>query len=136
MPFSTRTEITAPASRVWLILIDTSLWPVWGPSLRRVASAGRFIGAATRGRVQTALGIWLSFEIDHFEDGRYWSWRVAGVRATGHRVEPLDTNRCSLSFEVPMLAAPYLPVCRVACRRIRAMAEAMQAVEGQPRPVG
>jgi len=129
MPFSTSTEIAAPAARVWSILIDTCLWPVWGPSLRRVAGTGRFIDAAARGRLQTALGIWLSFEIDHFDDGRYWSWRVAGVRATGHRVEPLDTDRCSLSFDVPMLAAPYLPVCRVACRRIRAMAEGRSGLE-------
>ncbi|MGB5248977.1 MAG: SRPBCC family protein [Gammaproteobacteria bacterium] len=128
MPFSTTTEIAAPAARVWSILIDTHLWPVWGPSLRRVRSAGRFIDATTTGRLQTTPGIWLSFEIDRFEDGRYWSWRVAGVPATGHRVESLGRHRCRLSFEVPMLAAPYLAVCRVACRRIRAMAERMQAV--------
>lgn len=136
MSFSTKAEIAAPAARVWSILIDTSLWPVWGPSLRGVAGAGRFIDAATEGRLQTAFGIWLSFEIDHFEDGRYWSWRVAGVPATGHRVEPLGRNRCRLRFEVPTLAAPYLAVCRVACRRIRAMAEGMQAVGDGPRVVG
>jgi uncharacterized protein YndB with AHSA1/START domain len=124
MPVSATTDIAAPAARVWSILIDTEAWPVWGPSLNRAECAGRFITAGSRGRVRTVLGVWLPFEILRFDDGRYWSWKVAGVPATGHRVEPLGAGACRLSFEVPMLAAPYLVVCRVACARIRTMAEA------------
>ncbi|MGD8978052.1 MAG: SRPBCC family protein [Gammaproteobacteria bacterium] len=124
MPISTTTEIAAPAARVWSILIDTEAWPIWGPSLNRVESSGRFIAVGSRGRVRTALGIWLPFEVLQFADGRYWSWKVAGIPATGHRVEPLGVDGCRLSFDVPVLAAPYLVVCTAACRRIRTMAEA------------
>lgn len=123
MPLSTSLEISAPAAHGWSILTDTHLWPVWGPSLRRVECAERFISAGTRGRVQTTVGIWLPFAIHDFVDGRYWSWKLAGIPATGHRVEPLSRDACRLSFEVPVLAAPYLAVCRVACDRIRVMAE-------------
>lgn len=123
MPLSTTIEIAAAGPRVWSILTDTDLWPVWGPSLKSVECTERFVAAGSRGRVQSALGIWLSFEILDFVDGQYWSWEVAGVRATGHRVERLGRNRCRLSFEVPMLAAPYLAVCAIACRRIRDLAE-------------
>lgn len=124
MPVSTTTDIAAPAARVWSILVDTETWPVWGPSVIRVDCPSRLIGPGVRGRVRTAAGIWLPFRIREFDDGRYWSWAVAGVPATGHRVEPLGRHACRLNFEAPVLAAPYLLVCRVACDRIRTMAEA------------
>jgi hypothetical protein len=122
MSYSTTVAIAAPAARVWSILTDTRAWPAWGPSVSRVECAQRYITAGSRGRVRTVIGVWLSFEITDFVDGRYWSWKVAGIPATGHRVEPLGRDSCRLSFEVPTLAAPYLAVCRVACLRIRAMA--------------
>lgn len=120
---STTVEIAAPAERVWTILTDTRAWPDWGPSVRAVECEERFIEANSRGRVRTAVGIRLAFEVTGFVPGAYWAWRVAGIRATGHRVTPLDDQRCRLSFEVPKLAAPYLAVCRVAIGRIRDMAE-------------
>jgi hypothetical protein len=48
---------------------------------------------------------------------------VAGIPATGHRVEPLGPERCRVVFEVPLLAAPYLAVCRVAALKIRTILE-------------
>ena len=123
MPVATTMNITAPAACVWSILTDTRAWPEWGPSVIEVQCTRRFITAGSRGRVRTALGLWLPFEISDYDDGRYWSWRVAGTPATGHRVEARGENSSALSFEVPTLAAPYLLVCRIACRRIRDMAE-------------
>jgi hypothetical protein len=73
--------------------------------------------------VQTAVGIWLPFRVTGYVDGEYWAWKVGGIPATGHRVTPALDGRCRLSFEVPMLAAPYLAVCRAAIGRIRSMAE-------------
>ena len=90
--------------------------------MTRVECVRRFITGGTRGRVRTSIGIWLPFEIRDFVDGRYWSWKVAGIPATGHHVESLGGGRCRLSFVVPWPAAPYLTVCRLACARIRAMA--------------
>ena len=118
-----RIFVSAPSDRVWRLLADTREWPRWGPSVRRVESPNRFIGKGDRGRVKTAAGFWLPFEITDFEPGRYWAWKVAGVRATGHRVEPNESGGCRLAFEVPSIAFPYLSVCRLAAERIRRMAE-------------
>jgi hypothetical protein len=63
-------------------------------------------------------GLWVPFEITQWREGSFWSWKVLGLPATGHRVEPLPHGRCSLAFTVPMVAAPYLLVCRSAIERI------------------
>ncbi|MFP4422780.1 MAG: SRPBCC family protein [Desulfococcaceae bacterium] len=118
-----RISINAPPGRVWRLLADTHGWPRWGPSVQRVEATHRFIEKGDRGRVKTAAGVWLPFEITEFDPGRYWAWKVAGVRATGHRVEPNDSGGCRLAFEVPSIAFPYLSVCRWAAGRIRKMAE-------------
>jgi hypothetical protein len=116
-------DIHAPASVAWRLLVDTSEWPRWGPSVRAVEAPSRVIGPGMRGRVQTATGLWLPFEITHWEPERAWTWRVAGVPATGHRVEPLGPQRCRVSFLIPRWAPFYRPVCRSALRRIAALAK-------------
>ena len=119
--------IEAPAADAWSLLVDTARWPEWGPSIREVESSSRRIGPHSRGRVRTAVGPWLPFEVDRFEEGRAWSWRIRGVRATGHRVEPLGPHRCRVVFEVPRFARPYLIVCRRALRRLARALEASDA---------
>jgi hypothetical protein len=117
--------MNASASEAWRLLVDTRRWPEWGPSIRAVECPTRFIGPGSRGRVRTAIGLWFWFEVVEFEEGRRWSWRVGGVPATGHRVEPLGARRCRVVFEVPAPAWPYAVVCRRALRRIeRALADA------------
>jgi hypothetical protein len=118
----TTTEISAPASTVWQLLIDTHTWPKWGPSVRAVDCPTQLIDAGTRGRVQTALGLWLPFQIVHWEEGRAWSWKVAGIRATGHWVYSLNPDACQVTFDVPSWALPYLPVCATALRRLDRLA--------------
>lgn len=113
--------VDAPPGAAWEVLTDTNYWPLWGPSVRAVRSPARHVAAGTRGRVQTALGVWLPFEITACADRR-WTWRVAGVPATGHRVEPLGEARARVVFEVPLWAAPYILVCWLALRRIAALA--------------
>lgn len=110
--------IDAPASLVWRLLIDTAEWPHWGPSVRAVDSPQRLIGPGLRGRVQTTPGLWLPFEITDWEPDRAWAWRVGGVPATGHRVEPLGPDQCRVSFLVPRWAPFYRLICRTALRRI------------------
>jgi len=83
-----------------------------------VEPAAGVVVAGLRGRVRTRLGLSLPFEITAVEPGRAWRWRVAGVAATGHRVEPLGPMRCRVVFEVPRWAAPYALVCRAALRRL------------------
>jgi hypothetical protein len=122
----TGVEIRAPASAAWELLTDTSRWPLWGPSVSRVESAGQFIGSGSSGRVLTIFGIWLPFRVTEWDSGQRWSWEVAGIPATGHRVEPLGTDRCRVTFEVPLLAVPYLAVCRLAAHKIRTILEEEQ----------
>jgi len=116
--FDTARIMGASASEAWAILIDTQRWTEWGPSIVAVESSSRFIRAGLRGKVRTFAGLWLPFEIVAFEDGRRWSWRVAGAAATGHRVEPMGPRRCRVVFEVPWPLAPYALVCQLALVRI------------------
>jgi hypothetical protein len=110
--------IDAPANQVWHWLTDTRQWPRWGPSVREVECAERHIRHGSTGRVRTVLGLWAPFTITDFDDGRYWSWRVYGLPATGHRLEALGPGRCRLTFEIPAMAAPYAAVCKIALARI------------------
>jgi hypothetical protein len=43
--------------------------------------------------------------------------------ATGHRVEPLGSERCRVTFEIPPLAAPYVVVCRRALGTLERLAD-------------
>jgi uncharacterized protein YndB with AHSA1/START domain len=119
-------EVAAPAEQVWDLLVDTARWPAWGPTVAGAevlaGADGTRIGPGARGRVRTSLGPTLPFEVRAFEPGRRWTWAVAGVPATGHRVEPLGPGRCRVTFEVPTWAAPYLLVCRQALVRIERLA--------------
>ncbi|WP_317988545.1 polyketide cyclase [Haloprofundus salilacus] len=70
-----------------------------------------------------ALGVRVPFEVESFDAdegrGRYrWTWRVAGVPAIGHRLEPICENRCRVGFEIPLVGAGYCVVCASALRRI------------------
>ena len=114
-------SINGAASEVWHLIIDTARWPEWGPSVRAVECADRYIRQGSRGRVQTSVGLWMTFQITAYRRESYWAWRVGGLQATGHRVEPLDEFRSCLTFEIPRLAAPYVIVCKMALRRIAAL---------------
>lgn len=111
-------DIDATAEEVWNLLVDTERWPEWGPSVLAVDCRERFIRAGTVGRLRTPLGIWIPFVITDFDPPRQWRWRVAGVPATGHRIESLDAERTRLVFELPAIAFPYAGVCLLAGRRI------------------
>jgi hypothetical protein len=113
----------APCSRIWELLTDTTTWPQWGPSVKSVECSDRFIRQGTKGRVKTASGIWLPFTITGYKEGHFWSWNIGGIPATGHRVEPQKDGLCRLTFEVPLLAAPYGYICKIALERIAGMLE-------------
>ncbi|EMA52225.1 SRPBCC family protein [Halococcus salifodinae] len=113
-------EIDATPDVAWSLLTDTHRWPEWGPSIVGVTSENRFVQAGTRGHVRTIGGLELPFRVTECANRR-WAWRVAGVPATGHRVEPLGAG-CRAVFEVPPLAAPYALVCRRALASIDRLA--------------
>jgi len=105
--------------RVWDLITDTTQWPRWGPTVKRVRFPDRYIRKGSSGQVLTAFGVWLPFNIDEYEHAGFWSWKVAAIKATGHRVQASETGGCSLWFEVPMVAAPYAMVCQMALGRIK-----------------
>ncbi len=103
---------------IWDLITDTTQWLRWGPTVKAVRHTERYIRKGSRGQVLTVMGIWLPFEISRYEHECFWSWKVASIRATGHRLQPTDTGGCCLWFEVPLIAAPYLVICQMALNRI------------------
>lgn len=118
-------EIDVDAEQAWALLVDVRCWPQWGPTVAeaRLDGGDHLIGSGSRGRLRPAVGPWVPFVIDRFDPGRLWSWRVAGIPATSHRVEPLGDGHCRVGLAVPPLALPYAAVCAVALRRIAALIE-------------
>ena len=98
-------------------LRDSRAWPTWSPSISGVESEDRYIRSGTRGRVRVGCG-WVPFRVTAF-NGRRWDWTVAGVPATGHRVDTYagEPGRCRVVIEVPLPAAAYVPVCERALQR-------------------
>ena len=121
-------EIAAPSEFAWKQLTDLSCWPRWGPTVRsaRLDDGSESLSAGATGSVQTVLGPWLPFRVEHWRvDGSLmsWSWRVAGVPATEHVVLSRGPSRCRVEMSVPWWAVSYLAVVRVALTRIRRQAE-------------
>lgn len=116
--------VAAPAESVWRLLVDVGEWPRWGPSVRRaeLSDGGQQIGPGSRGTVWSATGLRLPFVVTEFEAGRRWGWQVAGVPATGHEIVPAAAG-CTVIFEVPLWAGPYLAVCSAALVRIDTLAQ-------------
>jgi hypothetical protein len=123
MPTVVRT-VAAPASAAWDVLTDLEAWPQWGPSVQRaeLAEAGP-LTLGSDGRVWTPIGVALPFTITEFDRGRLWAWRVAGVPATRHGVDPA-AGGCRIWMSAPAWAPAYLPVLAVALRRIEQMVNA------------
>ena len=104
-------------------LRDTRTWPAWSPSITAVESEHRRIREGTRGHVRVA-GVRVSFRVTACSSRR-WEWRVAGIPATGHRVEAYagDSERCRVGIELPLAAAGYVPTCKRALDRLAALVE-------------
>lgn len=118
MGWTTARHVNAPPEAAWRLLTDLTAWPKWGPTVRgaELVDDGP-LRLGSRGKVWTPVGVPLPFEITEFDDGRAWAWKVAGVPATRHAVEPRDGG-CLVSFSVPVWAPVYLAVCAVALKRI------------------
>ena len=116
-------DVAAPAAPTAETLRDTRRWPEWSPSVSDVESTDRYVETGTTGRVRVA-GAWVPFQVTSATRLR-WDWRVARVPATGHRVEryPERPDRCRVVIEIPLLAAPYVPICRRALDRFAALVE-------------
>ncbi len=110
-------RIAATPGAAWQLLASTGTWTEWGPSVTAVEPAEAVLSEGLVGRVRTPLSVWLPFRITHLEPHRCWSWSILGIPATSHRVDALPGG-CRVTFGVPVLAFPYLLICRSALRRI------------------
>lgn len=115
-------EIEAPSERVWTLIAGFEHWPEWGLSIRQVEPTTGRVAAKRRGRVRSAIGVWVPFEITAVEEGRSWNWKVAGIDATGHRVAPTPGG-CNVTFTAPGWAPFYVPVLAISLRRLRLLAQ-------------
>ncbi|WP_428341701.1 SRPBCC family protein [Mycobacterium sp.] len=117
--------IAAPPSVVWDVLVDLDAWPKWGPTVSGawLDPPHTRLELGATGSVRTPLGFAAPFTITEFEAGRHWAWKVAGIPATHHRVEPADGG-ARASMSAPLWATAYLSVCAIALRRIEAISTA------------
>lgn len=51
----------ASPQMAWRLLTDTSLWPLWGPTVRGVRCSERFIRKGSEGQVRAPFGWWIPF---------------------------------------------------------------------------
>ena len=114
-------SVSSSPEAAWELLTDPRQWPDWGPSVTGVRYPHDRIRPDTEGKVRLPGGLWVPFRIDACKPYR-WTWNVAHVPATGHRVEPVPDG-CRVVFEVPLFAAGYAPVCSRALDRIEAILE-------------
>ena len=119
--------ISADTALVWNIVIDTMLWPEWGPSVSVVECDDRYINGRSRGRLKTAFGLWVPFTVTEFEEGHFWSWRIGRIEATGHRVTRYGNHQSLLSFSMPWWSTPYVIICNRALNLIENLATSPQS---------
>jgi uncharacterized protein YndB with AHSA1/START domain len=115
--------VAAPPDVLWNLLVDTTYWPQWGPTVAGAELDGgtTTIALGSAGTVRPVVGPGLPFTVTAFEPGRSWSWRVAGVAATSHAVAPVGAGT-RVTFGVPVWAPAYLAVCSLALRRLDRLA--------------
>lgn len=122
-------DVEASADAVWHVLTDLEAWPQWGLSVARAELNGAAFELGVTGRIWTPVGVPLPFVISELDQGRSWGWRVAGVPATRHGVQPRDDGS-RVWMSAPLWAPGYLPVLAVALRRIEDMAAKYQTGQG------
>ena len=123
---STTRQIDAPARVVWRLIAEFELWPSWGPTVNDVITEASVVAPGVQGLVVTPVGVSLPFVITRVEPGASWYWRVAGVKATGHRVIATGPETCRLEFSVPWPFAAYIPILRLGLAKVKSLAESGQ----------
>lgn len=115
-------RVDVPAAAAWAAISRFEHWPSWGPTVAAVDPARGDVTPGATGHVRSVAGPWVGFRVDEVDPGRRWTWHVAGLPATGHRVEAVGPRACRVVFEVPLWALPYAVVCRLAIPRIAKVA--------------
>ena len=85
----------ASPNSLWDLITDTTQWPQWGPTVKGVRISERYICTGSKGQVLTSVGFWIPFVITDYEHKSFWGWKVASIKATGHRIRPTNRGGCS-----------------------------------------
>lgn len=112
--------IDAPREVVWELFVEPRHWPEWSPSVTTVDCPDQRIRTGSSGKVRIVGGLWVPFTVTS-SDGNRWTWRVAGIPATGHQVVA-EGNGSKASFEIPLWGLPYIVVCDRALTRLQKLA--------------
>ena len=120
---SVERKIYARPESAWDILTDTSKWRMWGPSVTGVSCPDRYIRKDSTGRIRLPIGLLVPFRVTEYDRGSYWGWKVAGIRATGHRLIAQGERVCRIRFEMPAYWLSYVVVCKTALERIARLLE-------------
>ena len=117
-------DVDAPVGTVWDILTDTGRWPEWGPVIADVESSTRHVETGTTGRIRfQGTVVPVPFEVLTVDEQRLrWTWDLARVFGTGHRVEA-RAGGSRVGFELPLAATGAAPLARRACQNIAKLAE-------------
>ena len=121
-------ELRASPESAWDLLTDTTKWRWWGPTVRSVTCSDRYIRKGSSGKVRTPIGLWFPFSITEYEHENYWTWKVAGIQATGHRLIQLNTDFSIVAFELPLSWMPYVIVCWIALKRMARILETSKRI--------
>ncbi len=116
-------EIHAPGDAIWHLIADFGQWPRWGPTVTDVRSSSDSVSPGVTGSLRTPVGLWLPFVITEVDHGVSWSWKVAGIKATGHELTSAAGGCSRLEFSAPWYWAPYRPVLWSGLRNVRSIAE-------------
>lgn len=124
MESGTSAEGPAPPVEVWERYAEPGRWAGWAPQIRRVRTDAARIAPGVTGTVHGPLGVRVGFVVTAVdEDARTWVWdvHVGPVRMhLRHGVEARGGgSRTWLTIRGPALVlAAYLPVARIALRRL------------------
>lgn len=108
-PLHSSIDVATSPEVVWELISSFEHWPSWGVTVTDVEPSVGHVEVGLKGRVRTVAGLWVRFEITDVREGESWSWKVAGVPATGHHVVPIAEG-CRVTFTAPVWAPFYLPV--------------------------
>ncbi len=121
-------EGQAPVDQVWERYTQPSQWPTWAPQIQRVdvpdLAEGEPIEHGTRGTVHGPVFTFVPFRIRYVDHRAHeWSWWVGlGIVGVGmdHGVAATETgSRAWVRIHAhPYLAAPYVPIARLALKRL------------------
>jgi uncharacterized membrane protein len=90
--YTEHVSIAAPPAAVWAVMSDVQRWPTWTESVREVALLeGDALAVGAKARIRQPRLPVLTWTVDRFEAGRFFSWTTSSPGMTGvaeHGIEP------------------------------------------------